>query len=39
LNGLDEVGLTLARDAAISTYEQKHRAELPWLATGTGVAA
>lgn len=39
LNGLDEVGLTLARDAAISAYEQKHRAELPWLATGTGVAA
>lgn len=39
LNGLDEVGLTLARDAAISTYEQKHRAELPWLAAGTGVAA
>jgi 3-isopropylmalate/(R)-2-methylmalate dehydratase small subunit len=39
LNGLDEVGLTLARDAAISTYEQKQRAELPWLATGTGVAA
>ncbi len=39
LNGLDEVGLTLARDAAISTYEQKHRAELPWLAAGTGLAA
>lgn len=39
LNGLDEVGLTMARDAAISTYEQKHRAELPWLAAGTGVAA
>ena len=39
LNGLDEVGLTLARDAAISTYEQKHRAELPWLAAGTGAAA
>jgi 3-isopropylmalate/(R)-2-methylmalate dehydratase small subunit len=39
LNGLDEVGLTLARDAAIATYEKKHRAELPWLAAGTGVAA
>lgn len=39
LNGLDEVGLTLARDAAISTYEQEHRAQLPWLAAGTGVAA
>ena len=30
--------LTLARDAAISTYEQKHRTELPWLAAGTGAA-
>ena len=39
LNGLDEVGLTLARDTAISTYESKSRAELPWLAKGTGVAA
>ena len=39
LNGLDEVGLTLARDAAISTYENKRQAELPWLAQGTGVAA
>jgi 3-isopropylmalate/(R)-2-methylmalate dehydratase small subunit len=39
VNGLDEVGLTLARDAAISRYENKHRAELPWLAAGTGVAA
>ena len=39
LNGLDEVGLTLARDTAISTYENKSRAELPWLAKGTGVAA
>jgi len=39
LGGLDEVGLTLARDAAIGTYEQRHRTELPWLAAGTGVAA
>jgi 3-isopropylmalate/(R)-2-methylmalate dehydratase small subunit len=39
VNGLDEVGLTLARDAVISRYENKHRAELPWLAAGTGVAA
>ncbi len=36
LTGLDEVGLTLARDAAIGAYEQRSRAELPWLATGTG---
>jgi 3-isopropylmalate/(R)-2-methylmalate dehydratase small subunit len=34
LNGLDEVGLTLGRDAAISSYEAKCRAELPWLAQG-----
>ena len=33
LNGLDEVGLTLARDTAISTYEQEARATLPWLGT------
>ena len=39
LNGLDEVGLTLARDTAISAYENKSRVELPWLAKGTGVAA
>lgn len=34
LNGLDEVGLTLARDTVISTYEQEARATLPWLAKG-----
>ena len=33
LNGLDEVGLTLARDTAISTYDQEARATLPWLGT------
>ncbi|NCU11445.1 MAG: 3-isopropylmalate dehydratase small subunit [Sphingomonadaceae bacterium] len=33
LNGLDEVGLTLARSDAISTYEQEARATLPWLGT------
>ena len=32
LNGLDEVGLTLARDAAIGTYEQQAAAAMPWLA-------
>ena len=31
LNGLDEVGLTLARDAAISTYEQRAHNDLPFL--------
>lgn len=32
MNGLDEVGLTMARDTAISAYEDKARGELPWLA-------
>lgn len=32
LNGLDEVGLTLARDAAIGTYEQQAATAMPWLA-------
>ena len=31
LEGLDGVGLTLKREAAISTYETKHKAEQPWL--------
>jgi 3-isopropylmalate/(R)-2-methylmalate dehydratase small subunit len=34
MDGLDEVGLTLARDSAISSYENRSRAELPWLAQG-----
>jgi len=37
LNGLDEVGLTLARDAAIGGYEAKARADMPWFAKGTGL--
>ncbi len=39
LNGLDEVGLTLARGDAIAAYENRGRADLPWLATGTGEIA
>jgi 3-isopropylmalate/(R)-2-methylmalate dehydratase small subunit len=39
LGGLDEVGLTMARDAAISRFEQAAREERPFLAQGTGVAA
>lgn len=39
LNGLDEVGLTLAKDAAISTYETRQAADMPWFAKGTGLAA
>ncbi len=34
MDGLDEVGLTMARDAAITTYEHKARAQTPWLAQG-----
>jgi 3-isopropylmalate/(R)-2-methylmalate dehydratase small subunit len=32
LDGLDEIGLTLARDDAISTYEQRRGQDMPWLA-------
>jgi len=35
LNGLDEVGLTLARDAAIGAFECTVAAERPFLARGT----
>ena len=34
LNGLDEVGLTLARDDEIAQYENKSAGETPWLAKG-----
>lgn len=39
LNGLDEVGLTLARGDAIAAYENKARGELSWLARPQGVQA
>lgn len=39
MHGLDEVGLTLERDAAISDYESRHGRDLPWLAHPTGVPA
>ena len=39
LEGLDEVGLTLARDAAITTYETRAAQDLPWLAAPIGEAA
>ena len=39
LEGLDEVGLTLARDEAIGVYEETLARDKPWLARGTGVAA
>jgi 3-isopropylmalate/(R)-2-methylmalate dehydratase small subunit len=31
LNGLDEVGLTLAMDPEIAAFEQRRAAEMPWL--------
>jgi 3-isopropylmalate/(R)-2-methylmalate dehydratase small subunit len=31
LKGLDEIGLTLARDAQITAFEERHAAEMPWL--------
>ena len=34
LEGLDEVGLTLSRDSAISAYENRSRGQTPWLAKG-----
>ena len=39
LEGLDEVGLTLARKDAIGAYEQRQVHDLPWFAKGTGLAA
>jgi len=39
LQGLDEVGLTLARDAAISDYETRLAKARPWLSRGTTIAA
>ena len=39
LEGLDEVGLTLAQDAAIAAYERRLAEERPWLGRGTGLAA
>ena len=31
MNGLDEIGITLASEAAITAYETKVKAETPWL--------
>jgi len=39
IEGLDEVALTLTRKAQIEAYEARIRAELPWVARGTGLAA
>lgn len=37
--GLDEIGLTLARNAQIDSYESRQARDMPWLATGTERAA
>jgi 3-isopropylmalate/(R)-2-methylmalate dehydratase small subunit len=39
VEGQDDVDITLQSDQAISDYEQRQRAELPWVARGTGLAA
>lgn len=39
IEGLDEVGLTLARSAEISEYEARQARDMPWLAHGTEKAA
>ncbi|OGS50080.1 MAG: 3-isopropylmalate dehydratase small subunit [Erythrobacter sp. RIFCSPHIGHO2_12_FULL_63_10] len=39
LEGLDEVGLTLARAKAIGTFEQSRAQTMPWLGKGTEIAA
>ncbi|MFN2099938.1 3-isopropylmalate dehydratase small subunit [Altererythrobacter sp. MF3-039] len=39
IEGLDEVGLTMTRDEAISTYEEKQSGQFPWLANPTEIAA
>ncbi|WP_379545818.1 3-isopropylmalate dehydratase small subunit [Qipengyuania sp. DSG2-2] len=39
MEGLDEVGLTLSRDASIRTYEDRQTAHMPWLAKPNGEIA
>jgi 3-isopropylmalate/(R)-2-methylmalate dehydratase small subunit len=39
MEGLDEIGLTLARDTAISDYEARQARDMPWFAQGTEKAA
>ena len=36
MEGLDEIGLTLGEDAAISGYEAKREAAHPWLVPAAG---
>src|SRR5690606_42136701 len=39
MNGLDEVGLTLASDGAITDYETRQARDMAWLTRGTNIAA
>ena len=39
LGGLDEIGMTLQRDAAIATFETRQHAAMPWLAHPAGAKA
>jgi 3-isopropylmalate/(R)-2-methylmalate dehydratase small subunit len=39
MDGLDEIGLTLARDTAINEYARRQARDMPWLAHGTEKAA
>jgi 3-isopropylmalate/(R)-2-methylmalate dehydratase small subunit len=39
LQGLDEVGITLTHEEALAAYEARMKAQKPWLARGTGLAA
>ena len=39
IEGLDEIGLTLARDEAITKYEHTQAASYPWIADATEKAA
>jgi 3-isopropylmalate/(R)-2-methylmalate dehydratase small subunit len=39
IQGLDEVGITLTHEDALVAYEARMKAQKPWLARGTGLAA
>lgn len=39
IQGLDEVGITLTHEDALAAYEARMKAQRPWLARGTGLAA
>ncbi|MEM9059598.1 MAG: 3-isopropylmalate dehydratase small subunit [Pseudomonadota bacterium] len=36
LNGLDEIGLSMEKESAISAHESKRHAEMPWLSAASG---